>query len=197
MEFFDNIKKRKVILASKSARRELLLKALGIDFEICVIDVEENYPDDLQNEEIAEYLAKQKADVFQFEDLDDDTLIITADTIVLKKDKLLTKPKNKQEAIEMLSELSSGMHIVITAVCIKTKHKLKLFHSKSKVYFKSLTQEEIEYYIDKYHPYDKAGSYGIQEWIGYIGIEKIEGSYFNVMGLPTQRLYAELKDMVL
>jgi nucleoside triphosphate pyrophosphatase len=196
MDFLKDIQQYTIILASASPRRHMLLKGLGLDFEVISLDVNETYPADKKREGIAEYLAELKSNAFPEEKLLDNTLLITADTIVVQEDKILHKPKDKQDAIRILSKLSNSMHEVITGVCIRTKDKKKIFHSISKVYFKQLTQQEIEYYIDTCQPYDKAGSYGIQEWIGYIGINSIEGSYFNVMGLPTQALYVELQKFI-
>ena len=183
----------KIILASKSPRRHFLLKELGIDFEIITKDIEETYPTHLKKEEIVEYLCELKANAFTNEIEDDHTLIITADTIVWLKEKAINKPQNYEDAISMLKQISGNMHEVVSGVCLKTNHKTVIFHVVSKVYFKTLTEEEIIYYVTNFKPYDKAGAYGIQEWIGYIGIEKIEGSFYNVMGLPTARLFEELK----
>jgi septum formation protein len=183
--------KYKITLASKSPRRQQLLRDLGVDFEIEVREIEEIYPDHLTREAIAEYLAELKASAFN--DLDENQLIITSDTIVCVDDSVLGKPKDRADAIAMLQQLSGRSHSVISGVCMKTNAKTKTFSDTTKVHFKTLSQQEIEYYIDKFKPYDKAGSYGIQEWIGYIGIEGIEGDYFNVMGLPVRRVYAELQ----
>jgi septum formation protein len=181
-----------LILASQSPRRHYLLKELGLRFEILTIQVEERYPENLSPVQIATYLAELKADSFDNSRLDPKALVITADTIVLLDGEILGKPANYTEAVNMLTKLSGKKHDVITAVCLKSKTKKKAFHVQSSVYFKELTQEEIEYYIDNFQPFDKAGGYGIQEWIGYIGITKIEGSYFNIMGLPVKEFYEEL-----
>ena len=183
----------KIILASKSPRRQFLLKELGIDFEIITKDIEETYPAHYKKDEIVEYLCEHKANAYAEELKDDNTLIITADTIVWLKEKAINKSQNYEDAISMLQQISGNMHEVVSGVCLKTNRKTVIFHVVSKVYFKPLTEEEIIYYVTNYKPYDKAGVYGIQEWIGYIGIEKIEGSFYNVMGLPTARLYEELK----
>ena len=170
-----------------------MLKGLGIEFEVWVKnDIDEQYPSYLSCEEIPVFLARQKAQIFA-DKLKNNHLLITADTIVWYEEKVLDKPKDFQGAREILNKLSGEKHMVITGVCIKTLEKEVAFFASTDVYFSNLTNQEIEYYLDKYKPYDKAGAYGIQEWIGYIGIAKIEGSYFNVMGLPIQRLYTELK----
>lgn len=181
-----------LILASQSPRRQYLLKELGLNFEIRTTNVPEQYPEDLKHEQIAIYLAEQKADSFDISRLDALTLIIAADTIVFIEDEILGKPGNYKEAVRMLTKLSGRKHEVITAVCLKTKSKKKTFSVISSVYFKELSMEEIDYYIENFQPFDKAGGYGIQEWIGYIGISKIEGSYFNIMGLPVKEFYEEL-----
>ena len=169
----------------------MLLKGLDIHFEIKLKDTDEIYPQHLKKEKIALYLSELKASAFENE-LDDKTLVITADTIVWINDKVLNKPKDFNDAVNILKQLSGNMHEVITGVCLKTKEKTHSFYALTKVYFKKLSEKEIEYYISNYKPYDKAGAYGAQEWIGYVAIEKIEGSYFNVMGLPTRMLYDEL-----
>lgn len=183
----------KVILASNSPRRKELLAGLGIDFSVRIIkDIDESYPASLRGEDIPVFISGKKAEAYR-RTMAEDELIITADTIVYDNDKVLGKPSSREEAINMLTELSGHAHEVITGVTICSRDKMKQFASVSKVFFDNLTGEEIEYYVDKYRPYDKAGSYGIQEWIGFVGVTRIEGSYFNVMGLPIQRLYKELK----
>jgi septum formation protein len=185
-----------VILASQSARRQYLLKELGIDFEILPDhETDEIYPAGLSKEEIPVYLAEKKAQSVM-PDIPEKTLLITADTIVWFKNKVVDKPGNRTEALSILHELSGSMHEVITGVCISMSHKRHSFYCSTLVWFADLSDDEINDYVETYRPYDKAGAYGIQEWIGYIGIEKIEGSYFNVMGLPVQRLYKELKGMI-
>lgn len=179
------------ILASKSPRRQELLKGLGLEFEIRTKEIEEVFPPALFKEEIPIYLSNLKAKAFESE-LKQNDLIITSDTIVWNENKQLGKPKDRAEAIEMLQSLSGKQHEVITAVTLMNNEKTHSFCEITKVFFKELTLEEIEYYIDNYQPYDKAGSYGIQEWIGFIGIPKIEGDYFNVVGLPLNRLNFEL-----
>lgn len=180
------------ILASKSPRRNELLKSLGIDFIVKTKEVDEIYPDYLTKEEIPVYLAKLKARAF-LNEISDNDLVITADTIVWLNGKVLGKPKDKTEAIWMLNELSGNQHQVITGVCLTSKIKEFSFYSTSDVYFKPLSAAEIDYYVSEYKPYDKAGAYGIQEWIGSIGISHIEGSFYNVMGLPIQKLYEEIQ----
>ena len=181
-----------IILGSQSPRRKELLAGLDIEFTTKVIPgLEETYPDTLQGEEIPIYLAKQKADAYTLEDYD---LLITADTIVWLNGHVYGKPADEAEAREMLRSLSGKTHDVITGVCVRTNKKNVSFASTTKVRFAELTDAEIEHYVNKYRPMDKAGAYGIQEWIGYIGVEHIEGSYFNVMGLPIQRLYTVLKE---
>lgn len=183
----------KVILASNSPRRKELLAGLGIDFSVRIIkDIDESYPASLRGEDIPVFISGKKAEAYR-RTMAEDELIITADTIVYDNEKVLGKPSSREEAINMLTELSGHAHEVITGVTICSRDKMKQFASESKVFFDNLTEEEIEYYVDKYRPYDKAGSYGIQEWIGFVGVTRIEGSYFNVMGLPIQRLYKELK----
>ena len=183
----------KVILASNSPRRKELLAGLGIDFSVRIIkDIDESYPASLRGEDIPVFISGKKAEAYR-RTMAEDELIITADTIVYDNDKVLGKPSSREEAINMLTELSGHAHEVITGVTICSRDKMKQFASVSKVFFDNLTEEEIEYYVDEYRPYDKDGSYGIQEWIGFVGVTRIEGSYFNVMGLPIQRLYKELK----
>jgi septum formation protein len=188
------IKKYKIILASGSPRRQQFLKDLDIPFTIRLFDVAEVYPDTLQKTKIPEYLAKLKAASFQ-DKLSKDEIVITADTIVWLDNEALGKPQNREMAFEMLQKLSGRKHEVITAVCIKTNSFEKILTDSTSVSFSELTSDEINYYLERYQPYDKAGSYGIQEWIGYIGVEKIEGSYFNVMGLPVHKLYHTLKEI--
>ncbi|MDP4237900.1 MAG: Maf-like protein [Bacteroidota bacterium] len=181
-----------IILASQSPRREELLRGLNIPFEVQNVEVEESYPSQLVGVDIPMYLAEKKADAF-VDKMDENTLLITADTIVWHEGNVFGKPVDKADATRMLKALSGKTHQVITGVCISTLLKRKTFHVISEVRFSRLSPEEIEYYLQNFQPYDKAGAYGVQEWIGYIGVEYIEGSYFNVMGLPIQRLYTELK----
>jgi septum formation protein len=187
----EKFKNHKIILASGSPRRQQFLKELDIDFEIRLKEIEEIYPDQLQAEEITDFLAKLKASAFE-NDLQDNEVLITSDTIVWLENKALGKPIDASHAAKMLTEMSGKTHKVITSVCIKTTQKELVFHDETLVTFAKLTLKEIEYYLNNYQPFDKAGSYGIQEWIGLVAIEKIEGSYANVVGLPTHKLYKEL-----
>lgn len=189
----DNLKNYRIILASGSPRRRELLTGLGINYEIKLLpDIDEAYPDTLQGEDIPLYIAREKADAYKAS-MQPDELIITADTIVWLDGRVLGKPKDEAHAVEMLRMLSGHTHQVITGVCLTTTAFQRTFAVTTEVTFCHLNDEEIEYYVTHYHPLDKAGAYGIQEWIGYIGVEAISGSYFNVMGLPVQRLYRELK----
>jgi septum formation protein len=187
----EKLNQFRFILASKSPRRQFLLQELGIPFELVTKEVDESFPDHLQKDEIPLFLARKKADAFERE-LDEKTIVITADTIVWINDHVLNKPGDAEEARVMLRELSGNRHEVYTAVCLKSAKKEIAFSVRTIVYFRELTEGEIEYYISTYKPFDKAGAYGAQEFIGYIGVEKIEGSYFNVMGLPVKELYEEL-----
>ncbi len=187
----EKFKNNRIILASGSPRRQQFLKELDVDFEIQLKDIEEIYPDHLQAEEITNFLAKLKASAFAL-NLDDNDILITSDTIVWLNNKALGKPKDYDDAFEMLTEMSGTTHKVITSVCLKTIDKEIVFYEETLVTFTALSSDEIKYYLDSYKPFDKAGSYGIQEWIGLVAIEKIEGSYANVVGLPTHRLYEEL-----
>jgi septum formation protein len=182
----------KIILASQSLRRRQLLEEIGFKYELMPKDVEESYPEHLQCEEIVTFLAEKKSMAFTDAEIPDDALILTADTIVWLDGNSLLKPTDEQDAINMLGKLSSRKHRVATGVCLRSKNKKRVFHVLTDVFFKPLTLEERTYYVKTYRPYDKSGSYGIQEWIGYIGIERIEGSYSNVMGLPTKEVYEEL-----
>lgn len=184
---------KKIILASGSPRRQQYCKELGLDFSIQLKEVEEIYPDDLTHHQITDFLAELKANAFE-NDLAENEILITSDTIVWHENKALGKPKDYDDAFQMIASMAGKTHEVITSVCIKTSLKSDIFHSITKVTFVNLTKEEIDYYISNYKPYDKAGSYGIQEWIGLIGISKIEGSYSNVVGLPVDKLYAKLKE---
>ncbi|WP_224491065.1 Maf-like protein [Robertkochia flava] len=186
------LKDHHIILASGSPRRQQFLKDLNLDFEIRLKPVEEIYPDRLYKFEISDYLAQLKSLPFKAE-LQPGDILITSDTIVWHQEKALGKPSDREEAIAMLSSLSGQTHEVITSVCFTTPSLQKTVNSITRVFFRTLLQEEIEFYVDHYKPYDKAGAYGIQEWIGQVGIEKIEGSYFNVVGLPVDELYKNLK----
>ena len=196
MSLLKGLEKYRILLGSQSPRRQYLLKELGVKFDVKLKHMaEEVYPENLQKEEIPLYLAKAKADSFD-DELDDNTIVITADTIVWKEGQVLQKPKDQTEAYEILKSLSGTVHQVYTGVCLRALNKRTTFSSSTDVFFKKLTDSEILYYIDKFEPYDKAGSYGIQEWLGYIGVEKIDGSFFNVMGLPVQKLYVELMKFI-
>lgn len=183
-----------IILASNSPRRRELLSGLGLDYEVRTLPgIDESYPPTLQGEEIPVYISSKKASAY-LDALKENELLITADTIVWLDGRVLGKPSDEEEARLMLRDLSGKTHQVITGVTLATTSFQKSFASVSQVTFATLTEEEINYYVTHYHPMDKAGSYGVQEWIGFIGVERIEGSYFNVMGLPVQRLYRELKE---
>ena len=194
----DNLNKYNVVLASNSPRRKELLKGLGVDFLVkSMKGIDESYPSDLKCEDIPIYIANKKADAY-IQNMCDNDLIITADTIVylsnnLSRGEVLGKPADETEAAEMLRKLSGKSHEVITGVCVLTKKKRSVFSVTSKVSFDVLKEEDIQHYVDHYKPFDKAGAYGIQEWIGFIGVNGLVGSYFNVMGLPVQRLYKELQ----
>lgn len=191
----ENIKGYKIVLASNSPRRKELLGGLGLDFEVRTIGgIDESYPDNLVGEEIPMFISSRKAEAYLAE-MADDELLITADTIVYANGEVLGKPVDAADAERMLKLLSGRHHEVITGVCIVTKKWRKQFAATSKVHFAELTDEEIRFYIEQFRPFDKAGAYGIQEWIGFVGVVGIEGSYFNVMGLPIQRLYTELKNV--
>ena len=182
-------------MASNSPRRRELLAGLGLDFEVRILPgIDESYPPTLPVEQIAEHIAKKKADAYR-ELMNADELIITADTIVVAAGEVMGKPHDAADARRMLHALSNRTHQVITGVCLTTQHMQKRFSVTTDVTFKALTDKEIDYYIATYRPYDKAGAYGIQEWIGYIGVTGLNGSYFNVMGLPVQRIYTELDKM--
>lgn len=191
MLLFEKFSGRQIILASKSPRRQELLKGLDLDFIIKTKDVDESFPPALQREEIPLFLSKIKSQAFQ-EEMGENDVVITADTVVWVNGHVLNKPETRDEAIAMVKELSGNEHMVYTGVTIANKTKSSTFFDATKVIFRQLTDEEIGYYIDKYQPYDKAGSYGVQEFIGYMGISSLEGSYFNVMGLPVHALYEKL-----
>ena len=188
----DNLEKYKVILASGSPRRRELMAGLGVNYEVRILpDVDESYPDTLQGEEIPLYIAKEKADAYIPMMLPDE-LIITADTIVWLDGKVLGKPRDREDALQMLRTMSGRTHEVFTGVCITTTDWQRSFTAQTEVRFATLSEDEIIYYVDNFKPMDKAGAYGVQEWIGFIGVENISGSYYNIMGLPVQRLYREL-----
>ena len=185
------------MLASGSPRRRELLSALDIDTRVVSLhEVDESYPERLSPDKVAEYVACKKRDAYDRDSLGDDEILVTADTVVVQDGKVLGKPDDAKNAREMLRMLSGNTHQVITGVTLSTKHKTISFTSVTKVHFDSLTESEIEFYVDQYKPFDKAGAYGIQEWIGYIGIKGIEGCYYNVMGLPLHDLYKHLRAFV-
>jgi len=190
----EKFKNKNIILASVSPRRQELFKELRVPFSIQIKSVEEKYPSNLKEEEITNYLAVLKANAFENK-LTENDLVITADTIVWYQNKALEKPRDEQHAIEMLQQLSGTSHKVITSICLKTFKTQKVFFDVTTVHFKEFTDEEINFYVKNYKPFDKAGAYGIQEWIGFIGVTKLEGSYFNVMGLPVHKLYEEMLKM--
>lgn len=183
-----------IILASGSPRRQQFFKDLDLDFEIRLKEIEEIYPSELKAGEITNYLAELKANAFEGE-LNDNEILITSDTIVWHNDKALGKPKDKEDAFAILKSLSNATHEVITSVCFKTKNKTELISEITKVTFNPLTDAMIDYYLEHYKPYDKAGAYGIQEWIGFIGVAKVEGSYTNVMGMPTDKVFEYLNNL--
>ena len=188
----DNLEKYKVILASGSPRRRELMAGLGVNYEVRILpDVDESYPDTLQGEEIPLYIAKEKADAY-IPMMQPDELIITADTIVWQDGKVLGKPRDREDALQMLRTMSGRTHEVFTGVCITTTDWQRSFTAQTEVRFATLSEDEIIYYVDNFKPMDKAGAYGVQEWIGFIGVENISGSYYNIMGLPVQKLYREL-----
>lgn len=190
-----NLDRYKIVLASNSPRRKELMTGLGVDYVVKTLpDVDESYPDTLQGEEIPLFIAREKAAAYQSM-IGPEELLITADTIVWHEGKALGKPVGRQDAIEMLRSLSGKLHQVITGVCLTTREWQKCFAAVTDVRFAILDEDEIAYYVDHYQPMDKAGSYGVQEWIGFVGVESISGSYFNVMGLPIQKLYRELKQL--
>ncbi|PWA04780.1 Maf-like protein [Flavobacterium psychrotolerans] len=189
----EKLKNIKIILASGSPRRQQFFKDLDLDFEIRLKEIEEIYPPNLIEEDITDYLAVLKGDAFEGE-LQENEILITSDTIVWHEKKALGKPKDYEDAFLMLQSLSNKTHKVITSVCFKTKYKTEVISETTKVTFHPLTDSQIKYYLDHYQPFDKAGSYGIQEWIGFVGVAKIEGSYPNVMGLPVDKVYQYLSD---
>lgn len=190
----DNLKKYNIVLASKSPRRQELLKGIGVDFSILTKEVDESFPSKLPLIDVAPFLSLKKAKAFEDAELPENYMVITADTVVIVENEILGKPKDRDDAVRMINLLSGKVHKVVTGVTVHTKEKTKTFSVTSKVTFESLDIQEVNYYIDNYKPYDKAGAYGVQEWIGYIGVSNVEGSYYNVMGLPTQRLYKVLKE---
>ena len=191
----EKLKKYKIILASGSPRRQQFFKDLNLDFEIRLKDVEEIYPPELKAAEITDYLAELKANAFEGE-LNENEILVTSDTIVWHQNKALGKPKNAEEAFAMIKSMSNTTHEVFTSVCFKTNSSSTLINDVTKVTFNDLSDEAIQYYIENYKPYDKAGAYGIQEWFGFMAVAKVEGSYTNVMGLPTAKVYEFLTTLV-
>jgi septum formation protein len=191
----EKLKKYKIILASGSPRRQQFFKDLDLDCEIRLKDVEEIYPPELKAVEITDFLAKLKADAFK-DELKENEVLVTSDTIVWHQNKALGKPKSAEDAFEMIKSMSGTTHEVITSVCFQTNTASTLLHDITKVTFKDLSDEAILYYIENYKPYDKAGAYGIQEWFGFMAVTKVEGSYTNVMGLPTAKVYEYLSTLV-
>lgn len=190
----EKLKDYKIILASGSPRRQAFFKELDLDYKIQVKKIDENHPPDLKRSEITDFISQTKASAFS--SIKENEILITSDTIVWVEEEAIGKPKNSNEAKQMLQKLSGKMHEVITSVCFTSNQFQKTVNDTTKVWFKTLSEDEIDYYIKTYRPFDKAGSYGIQEWIGHIGIEKIEGCYFNVMGLPVRLVYKTLSDIV-
>ncbi len=188
-----HLKEKQIILASGSPRRQAFFAELDLDYVIKLRPIDESFPLNLQGAEITDYLAQQKAAVFT--DLGPNDIVITSDTIVWFRDKALNKPENREQAFKMISSLSGNTHQVITSVSFTSLEKQVTINDTTQVTFKKLSPEEINYYIDNYQPYDKAGGYGIQEWFGYIAVTHIEGSYFNVMGLPTHKVYETLMEL--
>jgi septum formation protein len=193
INMLSNLKKYHIILASKSPRRQELLRGMGVDFEILTKETPEDYPSELPLDEVPKYLSLQKSLAFSDEELPFGYLLITSDTVVICEGEILGKPKDRKDAERMLRMLSGKTHHVVTGVTVRSSEKTESFAVRSNVTFAQLDAEEIDYYIERYKPYDKAGAYGIQEWIGYVGISGLEGSFYNVMGLPTRKLYQCLK----
>lgn len=191
----DELKKYRIILASRSPRRQELLTELGLKFDTEVREWSEDYPPSLTGKDIALYVAEKKASAFRHE-LKEDEIVITADTIVWCNNRILDKPVDREDALNILREISGNTHEVITGVCLLSASGKSTFFSSTRVTFNKLTEAEIEYYVDNFHPYDKAGAYGIQEWIGLAACSTIEGSYFNVMGLPVHQVYSELQNFI-
>jgi septum formation protein len=190
----NKLKKYKLILASGSPRRQQFFRDLDLDFEIRLKEIEEVFPAELKAQEITNYLAKLKASAFEGE-LSKNEILITSDTIVWHNNKALGKPKDAQDAFEILKSLSNATHEVITSVCFKTNADIEVIDEVTKVTFNKLSDEMIRHYIENYRPFDKAGAYGIQEWIGFVGVDKIDGSYANVMGMPTDKVYEYLSKL--
>ena len=189
----ENLKKYKVVLASKSPRRQELLRGMGVDFSVMTKETPESFPTEMPLDEVAMHLSMKKSVAFATEELPTGFLLITADTVVISNNEILGKPKDHDDAVRMLEQLSGKVHHVVTGVTVRSTLRMESFAVTSLVTFAPLGSDEIDYYIERYKPFDKAGAYGIQEWIGYVGIIGLEGSFYNVMGLPTQRLYQVLK----
>jgi septum formation protein len=187
--------KYQLVLSSKSPRRQQIMKDAGFSFEIRTLDTDESYPETLEVKQVPIFLAEKKAKALESQ-IKENELIVTADTLVILENKILSKPESKEDAKKMLLELSGKMHLVITGVCFFNKSTQISFDDVTEVYFRKLNQEQIHYYVETFNPMDKAGSYGIQEWIGLIGVEKINGSYFNVMGLPIHKVYETLQKIM-
>ena len=189
----EHLNRYTVVLASKSPRRQELLKGMGVKFVTLTKETREDYPEMLF-EKVPEYLSRQKSLAFTDDELPEGFLLITADTVVIAENEILGKPKDRADAIRMMHILSGKSHHVVTGVTVRSKDKMETFSANSEVTFAPLDEEEMAYYVDQYKPYDKAGAYGIQEWIGYVGISGLQGSFYNVMGLPTRMLYQTLKN---
>lgn len=193
LKMLNNLNTYKIILASRSPRRQQLLQIMGVKFQIQTKETDESFPAHLKREQVVMHLALKKALAFE-DDVKKNELIITADTIVVLNDEVINKPEDRADAIQMLQKLSGNMHEVFTGVCLMSAEKKELFNVRSEVYLKPITLNDIEYYIDNYNPYDKAGAYGIQDWFGLTSIDKINGSFYNVMGMPTKELYDNLQN---
>ena len=189
----EHLNRFTVVLASKSPRRQELLKGMGVKFVTLTKETREDYPE-MPFDKVPEYLSRQKSLAFADEELPEDYLLITADTVVIAGNEILGKPKDRADALRMMHVLSGKSHHVVTGVTVRSKDKMETFSANSEVVFALLDEEEMAYYVDQYQPYDKAGAYGIQEWIGYVGISGLQGSFYNVMGLPTRMLYQTLKN---
>lgn len=192
----DQLKSYKIYLASQSPRRRELLNGMGFDIEVMPTHVKEIYPQNLIPEQVVEYLSKLKLSTINFADFPDNSIFIACDTIVVLNNEIIEKPHDAVDALRMLRELSGNEHVVISGLTVATKNHQETCHKKTKVRFKRFTDEELDYYIKEYQPFDKAGAYGVQEWIGYVGIDYIEGSFYNVMGLPTKLLWDMLERVV-
>lgn len=189
----ENLKQYQVVLASKSPRRQELLRGMGVDFIILTKETPETFPPEMPWDEVPKHLSLQKSMAFSDAELPADYLLITADTVVISEGEILGKPKDAADAVRMLEQLSGKVHHVVTGVTVRSKDRQESLAARSEVTFAPLERDEIDYYIERYQPFDKAGAYGIQEWIGYVGISGLEGSFYNVMGLPTRKLYQVLK----